>query len=78
MTRFEKWLMGRIIRKEVGSEVGRNSRVSALYYLIRSECEAAYTEDNAPTISDYLSERFEQTQKWPFGRPIAAQGGAKP
>jgi hypothetical protein len=73
MTRFERWFLKRVIREEVRQGYDHDARITGLYRMIREACEKEFTEDNEPTLSDFLSDCFEDTQKWPFGRPPPKQ-----
>lgn len=69
MTQLERWFLGRIFRREVIQGNDHDTRIRKLYQMISEACEEEFREDNAPTLSAFLSECFEQTQKWPFGKP---------
>lgn len=71
MNRLERWFLQRVLRNEVTHGYDHDKRISALYGMIRAAAEDEFTEDNAPTLSDFLSEQFEKTQVWPFGKPYA-------
>jgi len=59
---LEKWLMRRIIMREVKQGYCHKLRVRMMYAQIREACEAEFTEDNAPTLDAFLLELFESTQ----------------
>jgi hypothetical protein len=59
MNAVERWVLKRIIRKELQFS---SSRVPALYGLIRDVYNEVYTEGNEFTCNDYLRECFEDTQ----------------
>ena len=62
MTRFERWFVKRVLRKEFvqGPEHAKN--ISAVYALVREVCVEEFFEDNLPTMDAFLRERFEATQ----------------
>lgn len=69
MTKFEEWFLRRVFRREVRQGYDHDKRITTLYAMIRKAAENEFTEDNAPTLSDFLAECFERTQLWPFGKP---------
>ena len=69
MTRFERWFLKRVIAREVTQGYNHDQRITGLYQMIRDACHKEFYEDNEPTLSDFLSECFEKTQKWSFGKP---------
>lgn len=77
MTRFERWFLKRLLRREVWQGPGHDQRIAGLYGLIREACEKEFFEDNAPTLSAFLAECFEQAQQWPAGKPIGTQPASK-
>jgi len=62
MTRFERWFLRRLLRREVRQGYDHDRRVPGLYGLIREACEKEFFEDNSPTLSAFLAECFEQSQ----------------
>jgi hypothetical protein len=62
MNKVEKWIVKKIIRKEVKQDFDHHLKIADLYALIRECCEEEFTEDNAPTLDDALREWFESTQ----------------
>ena len=69
MTNFERWLLRRIFRRAVSQGPNHFKNTTVLYQMIRDAWTAEFIEDNAPTVSSCLSECFEDTQLWPFGKP---------
>ena len=63
MTKFEKWFIKRVIRKEVKQSDIHALNIRNLYSMIREACENEFTEDNDPTLNSFLKEQFERTQK---------------
>lgn len=58
MTKFEQWFLRRVIRKEVRQDYDHPQRITQLYTMIREASEQEFTEDNVPTLNDFLNERF--------------------
>ena len=63
MTKFEKWFIKRVIRKEVKQSAVHALNIRSLYSMIREACNSEFTEDNDPTLNSFLKEQFERTQK---------------
>jgi hypothetical protein len=61
MTKFETWLLKRLLKREVrqGNHI---ARIQNLYSLIRDAVCNEFTEDNIPTTDAFLRELFEKTQ----------------
>jgi hypothetical protein len=59
MTRLERWLIKRIIRKEVVQGYDHPARIAALFGLVIEAARDEFTEDNHATSRAYLSEWFE-------------------
>ena len=62
MTRFERWYLHRILRREVVQGYDHDQRISALYAMIHDACRQEFSEENDPTLDDALREWFERTQ----------------
>jgi hypothetical protein len=60
MTRFERWLIAKVIKKEVRMG-GHGARITNLYKMIRDGVEKEFNEDNYFTIDDVTQEWFEET-----------------
>lgn len=58
MTKFEQWFLRRVIRKEVRQGYDHALRITLLYTMIREAAEQEFSEDNVPTLNDFLTERF--------------------
>jgi len=58
MTRFERWFLNRVFRKQVRQGYDHPQRITELYTMIRVAAENEFTEDNVPTLNDFLNERF--------------------
>lgn len=61
MTKFEQWFLRRVIRKEVRQGYDHALRITQLYAMIREAAEQEFTEDNIPTLNDFLTERFNHS-----------------
>ena len=59
MTRFEQWIMKRIIRKEVRQGFDHAERITEMYRMIRTACEREFYEDNVMSQNAYLREWHE-------------------
>ena len=59
MNKFERWIMNRIIRKEVIQGFDHDERIINMYRMIRIACENEFTEDNVYTRNAYLRECHE-------------------
>ena len=62
MTKFEKWFVRRVIRKEVRQGPDHAYNIAMLYKMVRNACNEEFTEDNALTMDYFLREQFERTQ----------------
>jgi len=62
MNRFERWFVQRIIAREVRQGLWHFKNTVGLYEMIREAWSAEFTEDNAATSSECLSECFEASQ----------------
>lgn len=62
MNKFEQWIIKRIIKKEVRQGNHENQIVN-LYQLIYNATEKEFTEDNIPTINQFLAECFIRVLK---------------
>lgn len=65
MTRFEKWFMTRIIRKEVRQGFDHRGNITEMYKMIRVEAEHEFNEDNTITLNSFLKEMFEHSLRNP-------------
>ena len=61
MTKFEQWFLRRVIRKEVRRGYDHDLRITQLYTAIREAAEQEFTEDNVPTLNDFLTEQFNHS-----------------
>lgn len=59
MTKFEKWLINQILKKEIRQSSVHAKNISNLYSMIREACENEFTEDNIVTLNSFLEERFK-------------------
>lgn len=62
MTRFETWLLKRLLKREVRQSSYHTKNIQNLYTLIRKAVTDEFTEDNIPTTDNFLREIFERTQ----------------
>lgn len=58
MNIFERWFLTRIIKREVRQGYDHAQRIEGLYRLIYDAAKAEFYEDNAPTLTAFLVERF--------------------
>ena len=61
MTKLERWVMNRVIAREVIQGFNHDKRIENLYQMIRDACIKEFYEDNAMTMDKFLRERFEAT-----------------
>lgn len=61
MTKFEQWIMKRIIRKEVRQGADHPQRITELYRMVRVACENEFYEDNILSQNAYLREWHEDS-----------------
>lgn len=59
MTKFERWFLRRIIKKQVRQGPYHIENIKDLYREIRVACEQEFYEDNLATQNSYLTEWFE-------------------
>lgn len=69
MNSFERWMLRRIVRKEVRQDYDHDKKIAALFGMIISAARREFSEDNEPTSQAYLMEWFE--------RALAAKEGVK-
>lgn len=60
---FESWMLIKIIKKQVTQDSNHDTKIEVLYGLIKAAVEKEFNEDNDPTITAYLRERFEASLK---------------
>jgi len=65
MNKFERWILKRIVRKEVKQGYKHNIRIGHLYSAIRAACEEEFVEDSPAALDVSLREWFEATQYFP-------------
>lgn len=63
LTCFEMWILQRIFKRAVIQSEHHAKNIELIYGAVREAAEKEFTEDNTPTIDDFLRERFEATQK---------------
>lgn len=61
MTKFERWIMARIIRKQVRQGHDHAERITEMYKMIREASEKEFNEDNIPTLNSFLTEQFNNS-----------------
>jgi len=66
MTRIKKWILSRIIRREIIQGFNHQRNIAKLYALIRESVEQEFTEDNGPTTDAFLRGLFESSQLAPI------------
>lgn len=64
MNRFEKWLVTRIIRREVTQGATHLRNITGLYQMVREACADEFYEDNAMTLDATLHECFVAAHPW--------------
>lgn len=62
LSKFEKWMLQRIIRKAVIQDYNHGTNIMSIYKMVRDACDQEFTEDNVYTRDDSLREWFEATQ----------------
>ena len=65
MNKFEKWIMNRIIQREVRQGPAHRQNIIDLYKMIRIACEQEFYEDNTVTMNSNLTEWFEKSLRNP-------------
>lgn len=65
MTKFETWLVKRIIQQEVRQGPEHQENITNLYRMIRMAAEREFYEDNVATQNSYLTEWFENSLRKP-------------
>jgi hypothetical protein len=58
VTRFEKWFVARIIRREVKQGSMHLTNITGIYQMVREACIEEFYEDNAVTLDATLRECF--------------------
>ena len=61
MNWFERWVMLRVIRRQVRQGYDHPQRIAQLYAMINQACRDEFTEDNEPTIRSALRDWFEDS-----------------
>jgi len=61
MTKFERWFLNRVIRKQVRQGFDHQQNIVELYEMIRVAAENEFTEDNVATMNSNLTEWFEKS-----------------
>lgn len=59
MTRFEQWLLRKIVRRNVRQGTSHLSNITEIYATVREACAEEFVEDNEATRNAMLLERFE-------------------
>lgn len=62
MSKLEKWLFSKIIRRNLIDGVNHAYYIASFYRLIRETVRDEYPEDNDPTLNVLLRQIFETTQ----------------
>lgn len=61
MNKIERYLLRRIIGREVRQGISHRDRITELYKMIQVACEQEFYEDNGATLNTFLSECFENS-----------------
>jgi hypothetical protein len=61
MNAFDAWLLKRIARKEVTQGYYHAERITAMYRIINQAARKEFYEDNEETLSQYLTEWFNDS-----------------
>jgi hypothetical protein len=61
MTKFERWFLTRVFRKQVRQGFDHPQRITELYTMIRVAAEQEFYEDNVTSQNSYLTEWFEKS-----------------
>lgn len=59
MTRFDHWLLRKIVRRNVRQGTSHLSNITEIYGIVREACADEFVEDNEATRNAMLLERFE-------------------
>lgn len=59
MTKFEKWMLRRIVKRLVIQSPCHPTNISDYYRIIQEAAQSEFFEDNKPTLDDFLRSRFE-------------------
>jgi hypothetical protein len=71
VNRFEKWLVTRIIRREVKQGATHLRNITGLYQMVREACADEFYEDSAVTLDATLHECFVVAHPWTQGSLVA-------
>jgi histone H3/H4 len=63
MTKIEKWVFRRIVKKAVAQDYHHDKKITEMYSIITQEARKEFTEDNTPTLNATLTEWFETALK---------------
>ena len=58
MTKFEKWFISRVFKREVTQGPNHAQNIADIYAMVKSAAEKEFTEDNVPTLEFFLQDRF--------------------
>jgi hypothetical protein len=61
MTRFERWFLRKLLRKQVRQGYTHDKRITELYREIHDAAKREFYEDNVYTRNEYLREWFENS-----------------
>ena len=61
MTRFQQWMLDRIIKDTVRQDGAQERKITRLYAQIREAAEREYYEDNVYTRDSFLKELFNRS-----------------
>lgn len=61
MTKFERWFLRNLLRKQVRQGYTHDKRITELYREIHDAAKREFYEDNVYTRNEYLREWFENS-----------------
>lgn len=63
LSSFDMWLLRRIFKRAVIQSPEHANNITKIYATLREAAHNEFTEDNTPTLDDFMRERFEISQK---------------
>ena len=71
MNKLERWLLTRLIRKQIAQGPLHPQNIEGIYRVVREACSAEFNEDSNASLNGYLQERFEAAQSPDKANPEA-------
>ena len=66
MTRLERWLLRRLLAREVRQGAQHHLRIIGLYREVRLAAMHEFREDPVPSLNAFLREQFERAARLPL------------